>query len=263
LSHPEQLGFFQAVVASNGQVLMGGRVIEVGSLDVNGSIRKIFAQSEEYVGVDLAEGPSVDLVSYGHEVDYADAYFDTALSGECFEHDPHWRDTFLNMCRMTRPGGLVAFTCASSGRPEHGTRRTDRGESPGTQAQGIDYYHNLTAPEFRAQIPLSELFSDFRFWYLPTSFDLYFAGVRAGDPAPAHAGASTRLGVAHLPDADAVADLRLIMSWPHRVARLPLRAMVRALPENRFQSWALPYWRTLLRMQDRLAAGRFRRAEHC
>jgi len=253
VSHPEQLGFFTAVAAANSALIRDGRVIEIGSYDVNGSVRKIFKGSAEYIGVDLDAGPGVNVVSYGHEVAYGDGTFDVAISGECFEHDLHWTETFGNMCRMTRPGGVVAFTCASTGRPEHGTRRTDLEESPGTQAQGLDYYRNLTEAHFEAQLTLSTLFDSYRFWYLATSCDLYFAGVRAGgsgEPA------------AQLPDDSSVRALRSIMSIPHRIVRLPLRAMGRLLPEERYQAWALPYWRALLAVQDRLGGGRFRRAEH-
>lgn len=256
MSHPEQLGFFSAVAKVNQELLRGSRVIEIGSFDVNGSIRKIFDAAADYTGVDLKAGPGVDLVSYGHEVDQPAGSFDFALSGECFEHDPHWRDTFQNMARMTRPGGLVAFTCASQGRPEHGTKRTDLEESPGTQAQGLDYYHNLTAADFERDLPLSEMFTSYRFWFMPTSFDLYFAGVRAGGPAdPAHR-------TAQVPLSADIEALRHLMSWPHRVVRLPLRVLAKAVPEERFQNVALPYWRGLLWAQDHFSGGRFRRAEH-
>jgi SAM-dependent methyltransferase len=258
VSHPEQLGFFAEVVRANDSIVANGKVIEIGSYDVNGSVRKIFQGAEEYVGVDLRTGPGVDLVAYGHEVDRPDDYFDFALSGECFEHDPHWSQTFQNMCRMTRAGGLVAFTCASRGRPEHGTRRTDLEESPGTQSRGLDYYRNLQADDFKRELPLASLFSSYRFWYLPTSFDLYFAGIRSAGPAQKSADPSRKQ--ARLPDETAVANLRQLMSVPHRLARLPLRLLMRTLNEQRYQNWALPYWRGLLRAQDRVSGGAFRRA---
>jgi SAM-dependent methyltransferase len=255
VSHPEQLAFFRACAATNVALLAGGRLLEVGSYDVNGSVRQIFSDTAEYVGIDLQTGPGVDLVGFGHELDFPDSHFDVAISGECFEHDPHWRETLANMVRVTRPNGFVAFTCASRGRPEHGTRRTDRLESPGTQSAGLDYYRNLVAADFETALPLADWFSSFRFWYLPTSFDLYFAGVRR-DPGRA-AGVSARL-----PDPVEVAGLSTIMSTPHRIARLPLRALLAVVPEDHYQNFALPYWRALLALQDKLTAGRFRRAEH-
>jgi SAM-dependent methyltransferase len=236
VSHPEQLAFFQAVVGRNRGFVAGARVLEIGSYDVNGSIRSVFEGAGEYVGVDLTQGPGVDLVAYGHQVDHPDGTYDIAVSGECFEHDPHWRDTFANMVRLARAGGLVVFTCASHGRPEHGTRRSDLTDSPGTQAEGMDYYRNLVAADFD-RLPLGEWFSEWRFWYMPTTFDLYFAGVRSG-------AAST----ASLPQDEDLAEIRRLLPWPHRLVRVPLRLTASVVrDEDRYQRLVMPYWLALLR----------------
>lgn len=237
MSHPEQLRFFAAVAEANQKYLAGERILEVGSYDINGGIRNFFPAGD-YTGVDLVEGPGVDVVGFGHELRFEDGHFAATLSGECFEHDPHWQATFQNMVRMTKPGGLVAFTCASRGRPEHGTIRTSAAESPGTQAIGLDYYRNLTVADF-SLLPLREMFSVYRFWYLPTHFDLLFAGVRAGGEG------------ALLPDHASVESLLSIMSVTHRMARIPLRMALKIAPRH-YQSFAAPYWLTLRRLQDAL-----------
>jgi SAM-dependent methyltransferase len=236
MSHAEQLAFFEAVARKNRALITGARILEIGSYDVNGSIRKVFGPAGDYIGVDLTEGPGVDLVGFGHELQHPDGSFDLVLSGECFEHDPHWRDTFVNMVRLTRPGGLVAFTCASHGRPEHGTRRSDVTDSPGTQAEGMDYYRNLVASDFDG-LSLDTLFGEWRFWYLKSTFDLYFAGVRAG----ANCGAE-------LPTDQDIAPIRRLLPLLHRVVRMPLR-LVAALvhDEDRYQRLVMPYWLMLLR----------------
>ena len=236
MSHPEQLAFFEAVARPNAALVTDAKVLEIGAYDVNGSIRKVFGNAKEYVGVDLTEGPGVDLVAFGHEVDHADGSYDLTVSGECFEHDPHWRATFANMVRMTRPGGLVVFTCASHGRPEHGTRRSDVTDSPGTQSEGMDYYRNLRAADF-ATLPLASDFSSWKFWYMPTTFDLYFAGIRSGAPSDAT-----------LPDDDDVASIRRLLPWSHRLVRLPLRLTASLVQdEDRYQRIVMPYWLMLLR----------------
>ena len=247
MSHPEQLGFFEAVAAANSALVRGSAMLEVGSYDVNGTVRGIFGGAESYIGVDLVEGPGVDVIGYGHELDHPDGSFDAAISGECFEHDPHWADTFTNMTRMTRQGGLVAFTCASRGRPEHGTRRTRADDSPGTQAEGLDYYHNLTQEEFERRLPLVDMFDEHRFWYLPTSFDLYFVGVRSGEPPPGRKRAQ-------LPNPADVRQLRKLMPAAHRIVRLPLRPFAMSLREERYQSLVRPYWSLALRLGGRIGA---------
>lgn len=235
MSHPEQVGFFDVVTKCNTSLIDGARVLEIGSYDVNGGIRHLFGRAGDYVGVDLDEGPGVDRVAFGHEIDDPDQSYDVAISGECFEHDQHWRATFLNMARLTRPGGLVAFTCAARGRAEHGTGRTDTISSPGTQAIGLDYYRNLNEEDF-ADLPLDELFSDYRFWYLDTHFDLLFAGVRAGGQEP----------VAQVPNDADVEALRGLMSRPYRALLTPFRELSKVLPEERYQHYTVPVWMKLL-----------------
>lgn len=240
MSHPEQIAFFNAVVRSNPELVAGARVLEIGSYDVNGSMRTVFSAAGEYVGVDLTEGPGVDVVGFGHEVQQPDHSYDLTVSGECFEHDPHWHETFANMVRLTRPGGVVAFTCASHGRPEHGTRRSDVTDSPGTQAKGLDYYRNLVAADF-ADLPLSSWFSEWRFWFMPTTFDLYFAGIRGG----ADRGAA-------LPTDEDIAAIRGLLPLAHRLVRVPLRMVAAVVrDEDRYQRLVMPYWLFLLRRSTR------------
>lgn len=252
MSHPEQLGFFEAVARCNSEFLDGARILEVGSYDVNGSMRSIFGNASRYVGVDLTEGPGVDIVSFGHELEEPDGSFDAVFSGECFEHDPHWRDTFTKMVRLTSDGGLVAFTCASKGRPEHGTRRTGAADSPGTQAAGLDHYRNLAQEDFEG-LPLSTWFCEWRFWYLASSFDLYFAGVRAGNPSPAR-------GVAQLPSSNQIEHLTKLMPPVHRMLRLPLRLLWPAVSEPHYQALVRPYWKAVARAETLKVLQRFRRS---
>ena len=40
----------------------GKRVLEVGSYDVNGSVRPLFEGAKQYIGIDSRPGPGVDLV---------------------------------------------------------------------------------------------------------------------------------------------------------------------------------------------------------
>ena len=155
------------------------KILEIGSYIVNQSIRDYF-QDCEYLGVDLVAGPGVDLVCPGQELDFPDASFDVAISSEVFEHNPYWVETFRNMHRMTKPGGLIVLTCASRGRFEHGTRRSGIEDSPGTAHVGIDHYRNLNASDFKKEFKLADMFSQHFFYYLPTHKDLYFCGWKTG-----------------------------------------------------------------------------------
>lgn len=174
MAHIEQREFFESVKAKFPQYFDNVEVIEIGSLDINGTVRDFYSNTPRYIGVDLAEGKGVDLVAEGQDVDFPDDSFDVAVSAECFEHNPYWAETFANMHRMAR--SFVVFTCASEGRPEHGTTRTTPENSPFTVKW--DYYRNLIEPDFRKEFNLDTMFSDYKFSYNPVSRDLYFWGVK-------------------------------------------------------------------------------------
>ena len=151
------------------------KVLEIGSLNINGSVRSFF-EGCDYIGIDLEEGPGVDIVCAGQDFQAPLQSFDVVCSLECFEHNPFWLETFVNMARLCRPGGLIFFTCATTGRPEHGTARTTPQDSPFTVNAGWDYYRNLTERDFRQQIYFDALFQYSYFSVGASTRDLYFYG---------------------------------------------------------------------------------------
>ncbi len=171
MAHSQQRDFFQGIKNKRPEAFTGVEVLEVGSLNINGTVRDFF-DSIRYIGADVAEGRDVDVVCNGESLDYPDNSFDVAVSAECFEHNPEWVATFQNMWRMSKK--YVMVTCASEGRPEHGTTRSDPGSSPLTLSW--DYYRNLTEQDFRAEFNLDEMFTDYGFEYNSDSCDLYFYG---------------------------------------------------------------------------------------
>lgn len=173
MAHIEQREFFTQMVTMFPKSFTGVRVLEVGSLNVNGTVRDFFTDCK-YVGVDVAQGPGVDVVCQGQDLDYQAATFDTVISAECFEHNPYWLETFVNMVRMC--DGMVFMSCATTGRPEHGTERTSPNCSPLTVGLGWDYYRNLTAQDFTTELDLDSMFSMWNFSTNDSSHDLYFFG---------------------------------------------------------------------------------------
>ena len=151
------------------------KVLEIGSYIVNETIRPFFLEAE-YIGIDLCEGPGVDVVSSGHEVTFSEN-FDVTISCECFEHNRYYKETFANMVLHTKPGGLCVFTCATTGRAEHGTIYSHQDQSPGTQSVGDNYYRNVYEDDFDVEY-LTQEFSDYKFFENPFSYDLYFIGIK-------------------------------------------------------------------------------------
>ena len=153
------------------------RVLEIGSRRVldQPTVRCHFSDCD-YIGVDISEGDCVDVVSKGHEYK-TDQLFDTIISCECFEHDPFYDLTITNMINLLKPGGLLLFTCASLGRPEHGTRSTSPESSPATaEIEGWqDYYRNLTEFDFKKVPAFSNMKGNYWVSNEGTK-DLYYRG---------------------------------------------------------------------------------------
>lgn len=186
LSHFEQREFIARIKAGFPSFFTSVRTLEVGSLDINGSVRDFF-EGGSYIGLDVASGPGVDVVCPGQEYGAPDNSFDTVLSCEAMEHNPYWKETLANMIRVCRPGGLIIMTCATTGRPEHGTTRTSPAESPLTVGLGWDYYKNLTARDVTRAVSMRELLDPFAIFPFLYSYDLYLVGFKRGISAPANA----------------------------------------------------------------------------
>jgi SAM-dependent methyltransferase len=93
------------------------KVLEIGSYDVNGSVRRLF--KGEYVGIDREAGPGVDRVMNAAEMDFPFASFDVVVSTSQLEHDPTFWITLQEVGRVLRPGGYFILTTHTTGFPEH------------------------------------------------------------------------------------------------------------------------------------------------
>lgn len=96
---------------------LSGSTLEVGSLDVNGSVRSLFG--DPYVGVDMRPGPGVDVVATADALPFDDASFDVVVSTEMLEHDPSPWLSLAEMGRVLRPGGHLLLTTRGNGFGEH------------------------------------------------------------------------------------------------------------------------------------------------
>jgi SAM-dependent methyltransferase len=104
-------------------------VLEVGSYDVNGSVRPLF--SGPYVGIDLRPGPGVDIVAAAARLPFRCDSFDVVVCTEVLEHDPSPWLSLPEMARVLAPDGVMLVTARGIGYPLH--------EHPG------DYYRFTTA----------------------------------------------------------------------------------------------------------------------
>ena len=177
MAHQQQFDFIQSLKTKYPSNFNKVKVLEVGSLNINGSIRQFFTECN-YLGIDVGPGVDVDLVCEGQKLDHLPETYDTVVSCECFEHNPYWVETFHNMYRMTKSNGLVIMSCATTGRAEHGTTRTSPQDSPLTTGKGWEYYKNLTAEDFIQNIDLDNMFLAYEFEVGAPHQDLYFYGIK-------------------------------------------------------------------------------------
>jgi SAM-dependent methyltransferase len=185
MAHKSQQLFFQSVKKKYPSFFTDVKILDIGSLDINGNIKHLFKQPYYYIGVDLFEGKNVNVVCPGHLYD-SGFQFDIVVSGECFEHDMYYGRTIQNMVKLLKPGGLMMFTCASTGRAEHGTLNTTPKDAPflaSMNPKWANYYKNLTEDDIRSVINIDEHFmvNEYSFAEKPSGFggnDLYFYGIK-------------------------------------------------------------------------------------
>lgn len=112
-------------------------VVELGSRDVNGSVRPLF-EGCDYTGVDIARGPGVDIVADGATWQPDGEPFDVGLCLEVLEHAPEPTAIVANLRRIVKPGGIVIVTAATDPRAPHSG--TD-----GAALRAGEYYANVPA----------------------------------------------------------------------------------------------------------------------
>ena len=99
--------------------VMGKRVLEVGALDVNGSVRgDIMALGPaEYIGIDIRPGPGVDVICDAGDLvaRFGEDAFDLVVSTELLEHARDWRRIISNIKRVTKPAGVLIVSTRSYG----------------------------------------------------------------------------------------------------------------------------------------------------
>jgi SAM-dependent methyltransferase len=115
--HASVLTWAKDVISTYG---LHGNVLEVGSLDVNGSLRQFFPLSI-YTGIDMRAGVGVDFVMNAHELDcFADNSMDVVVCTEVLEHDDKFWLTLKEIGRVLKPQGRMILTTRSNGFQEHG-----------------------------------------------------------------------------------------------------------------------------------------------
>lgn len=104
--------FFEAYVSR----LPAVKVVEIGSQDVNGSLRAVCPENASYIGVDFAAAKGVDIVlSDPYVLPFEDESIDIVVSSSCYEHSEFFWLSFLEVLRVLKRDGLFYLNVPSTG----------------------------------------------------------------------------------------------------------------------------------------------------
>lgn len=92
------------------------QVIDIGSQDVNGSLRQVTPPAFKYTGLDFQKANNVDIVLEDpYALPLPDNSVDVALSSSCLEHSEMFWLVFLEVMRVLKPAGLFYINVPSAG----------------------------------------------------------------------------------------------------------------------------------------------------
>ena len=104
----------------------GGRILEVGCRNENGTVREHFHNFSEYLGVDWRAGEGVDKVCLAHEMDF-NHKFDVVISASMLEHDRHWSKSIPKMIEFLEDDGILLLSWGAALNKVHCLEASDDG----------------------------------------------------------------------------------------------------------------------------------------
>lgn len=186
--HKEQVDYVNRIKSKFPDFFQSKKVLGVGTFNVCGT-EDVFFENCDYKGLDLSPGEGVDIVCPAQDYDGPDESYDVVISCECFEHNPFYKETIKNIVRLLKPGGMFLFTCATTGRPVHGTKSLEEDSKmkyenwktmPNVFVENWDndYYKNLTEDDIRQCVNIDDTFITYQFEVEDNHHDLYFYGIK-------------------------------------------------------------------------------------
>jgi GT2 family glycosyltransferase/SAM-dependent methyltransferase len=92
------------------------KIVEIGSLDVNGTIRSNFPKNANYTGLDFNSGKGVDVVlQKPYELPFESSSIDVVVCSSCFEHSEFFWLLYLDILRILKRKGIFYLNAPSNG----------------------------------------------------------------------------------------------------------------------------------------------------
>jgi cyclopropane fatty-acyl-phospholipid synthase-like methyltransferase len=144
------------------------RVLEIGSLDINGSPRALVLDCEWY-GIDMQAGTAVDEIADAASW-RSDRRFDLVVCAEVLEHTNSVYDLLVTAAHHLEPEGRLIVTCATDGRAPHSA-------VDGGPVRAGEFYENV-GPEYLLTCARAAGFAPLRFETHHERGDLYLLAVK-------------------------------------------------------------------------------------
>jgi len=91
------------------------KLIEIGSLAVNSSVKSNLGENIDYVGIDIVKGENVDIVlDDPYKFPFEDKSVDVVISISVFEHTEFFWLTYLEILRVLKDDGLFFLNAPSN-----------------------------------------------------------------------------------------------------------------------------------------------------
>lgn len=114
--HPSALLNAKSFFEVYAKTANAGIVLDIGSQNVNGSIKDVCPGHFKYVGVDFVKGAGVDIIlDDPYKLPFSDNYADFIVCSSCFEHSEMFWVLFLEIMRVLKPNGLLYLNVPSNG----------------------------------------------------------------------------------------------------------------------------------------------------
>jgi SAM-dependent methyltransferase len=91
-------------------------MIDIGSGDINGSLKQFVPNNVTYYGLDFEGVENVDVVlKNAYEYPFADNSVDFVVSSSCFEHSEFFWLSFKEIFRVLKPSGVFYLNAPANG----------------------------------------------------------------------------------------------------------------------------------------------------
>lgn len=91
-------------------------IVDIGSQDVNGSLKTVAPKDCKYIGMDFVKAKGVDIILKDpYNLPLENESVDVVVSSSCFEHSEFFWLLFNEMLRVIKSSGLIYINAPSNG----------------------------------------------------------------------------------------------------------------------------------------------------